>query len=148
MHIRRATHHDAGPVAQLVARAYGKYVERIGREPKPMTADYATAIAQHHVWVVSCDDEVGAVLELIPHADHLLIENIAVEPQRQRTGLGGALLRFAEDEARRQALGELRLYTNAMFTENLAIYSKAGYRETHREPIGAGHAVHMSKQIF
>lgn len=147
MHFRRATQDDVTPIEKLVSCAYGKYVERIGRKPKPMSADYTIAVAQHQVWVVVSEDGLGAVLELVPHADHLLIENVAVDPKRQGTGLGGALLRFAEDQARRQGLSEVRLYTNALFTENLAIYRKAGYRETHREPIGAGQAVHMCKSV-
>lgn len=147
MHIRRATHDDVATIEQLVSCAYGKYVERIGRKPKPMTADCTLAVAQHQVWVVVVEEGLGAVLELVPQADHLLIENVAVDPKRQGSGIGGALLRFAEGEATRQGLGEVRLYTNALFTENLAIYRKLGYRETHREQVGTGQAVHMCKTV-
>jgi GNAT superfamily N-acetyltransferase len=136
VHLRRATPSDAAAIRDLVLQAYGKYVERIGRRPKPMTADYTAADAEHQVWVAEFGDEVGAVLELIPHSDHLLIENIAVEPRRQGAGIGRALLDFAEAEAFRQHCNEVRLYTNALFTENLAIYRKRGYGDTHRNNSG------------
>lgn len=147
MDLRRATSSDAESIRGLVSRAYGKYVDRIGRKPKPMVADYVVAVVQHDVWVSEFDGNVGAVLELVPGSDHVMIENVAVEPARQGTGIGRALLAFAEEEATRQGFREVRLYTNAQFTENLAMYRKLGYRETHRERVGATEAVHMSKEV-
>jgi ribosomal protein S18 acetylase RimI-like enzyme len=42
------------------------------------------------------------------------------------------LLAFAEEEARRCGLPEIRLYTNEAMTENIAYYPRRGYTETHR----------------
>jgi ribosomal protein S18 acetylase RimI-like enzyme len=145
--LRRARAEDAARVTALVRAAYGKYVERIGREPKPMTADYAHAIAAHQFWVVEEDRALIAALELIAMPDHLLVENVAVDPTRQGRGLGRKLMAFAEVETRRQAQNELRLYTNERFTENIALYERIGFRETHREPFKGTHAVHMSKRV-
>lgn len=144
---RRARPEDASAITALARRAYGKYVARIGREPKPMTADYHAAITVHQLWVLEEGGSLVAVLELIPAADHLLIENIAVDPSGQRRGIGRRLLTFAETEARRQGLAEIRLYTNERFTENLALYARLGYRETHREPYKGGVIVHMAKPL-
>ena len=145
--LRRARPEDASAVTALVRAAYRKYVERIGREPKPMTADYRDAIAAHQFWAVVENGSLLAVLELIAAPDHLLVENIAIDPPHQGRGLGQKLMAFAEKEARRQAFPEVRLYTNERFTENLALYRKIGYRETHREPFKGTHVVHMSKQV-
>lgn len=41
---RRATATD---VRALARAAYAKWVPQIGREPKPMTADYDRAVAEH-----------------------------------------------------------------------------------------------------
>jgi hypothetical protein len=41
----------------------------------------------------------------------------------------------------------VRLYTNERFTENLAIYTKLGYRETGRETAGTTQLVHLSKVL-
>ncbi len=145
--LRRAHAEDASTVAALVRRAYGKYVARIGREPKPMTADYHAAIAAHQLWVLEEAGRLIAVLELIPAADHMLIENVAVEPSEQGRGIGRRLMAFAEAEARRQGLPEMRLYTNERFTENLALYARLGYRETYREPLKGTQVVFMQKEL-
>jgi ribosomal protein S18 acetylase RimI-like enzyme len=68
------------------------------------------------------------------HPDHLMIWSLAVRPDRQGKGLGRFLLRFAERMAREAGLGELRLFTNARMERNLALYARAGYRETGRRP--------------
>jgi GNAT superfamily N-acetyltransferase len=145
--IRRARPADADFVAACVHLAYEKYVVRIGRKPKPMEANYARAIAQHQVWVVDGEAGIEAVLELIPEDDHLLIENIAVDPARQGSGLGRRLMAFAEDEARRQGFAELRLYTNETFVENIAFYEWLGYAVTGREPYKESAVVFMRKAV-
>ena len=145
--IRPATEADLAGIETLVSSAYGKYIERIGRKPRPMLADYCDAHANHQLWVLEQDHELVAVLELIPHSTHLLIENVAVSPQYQGLGLGRQLMLFAESEAKHKGYCEIRLYTNERFTENLAIYAKLGYRETHREPFHGTDLVHMSKAI-
>jgi hypothetical protein len=54
---------------------------------------------------------------------------------------------FAESEAKRQGRGEICLYTNERFTENITIYSKLGYRETRREQLPGTVVVHMSRSV-
>jgi GNAT superfamily N-acetyltransferase len=148
LEIRAARPGDADAIEGCVHRAYEKYVPRIGRLPKPMQADYASAITAHQLWVV--DGEAGAaaaVLELIPQDDHLLIENVAVDPARQHGGLGRKLMAFAEDEGRRQGFRELRLYTNEKFVENIAFYGKLGYAVTERQPYKDSVVVFMRKPL-
>jgi GNAT superfamily N-acetyltransferase len=147
LEIRRARAADADAVEGCVQLAYTKYVPRIGRKPKPMEANYAQAIARHQVWVVDGEAGIEAVLELIPEDDHLLIENIAVDPSRQGSGLGRRLMAFAEGEARRQGFGELRLYTNEKFVENIAFYEWLGYAVTGREPYKESAVVFMRKAV-
>jgi len=49
---------------------------------------------------------------LLLKADHLLLDNLAVRPDRQRRGFGRKFIAFAEAEARRLRFAELRLYTH------------------------------------
>jgi ribosomal protein S18 acetylase RimI-like enzyme len=144
---RRARPDDAPTIAALVNRAYDKYVERIGRKPRPMTADYDAAVIAHQMWVVEDARAVVAALELIPEKGVLLIENIAVDPTHQGTGLGKLLLAFAEVEARRQGYETLRLYTNAKMTENIALYTRYGYRTTTRGTRRGLNVVYMRKAL-
>jgi N-acetylglutamate synthase-like GNAT family acetyltransferase len=146
--LRRARAEDAAAVAELVNRAYVKYVPRMGRPPVPMVEDYPDVIRRHQVWVVEEDGALAAVLVLIPEDDMLLIDNIAVEPSYQGSGLGRRLMAFAESEALRQGFSSLRLYTNEKMTENIAFYSRLGYRETGREILRERYVVHMRKHIL
>jgi len=130
--LRAAAPQDREAVERLVEAAYGGYVERIGRRPAPMDADYGGLIAAGQVTVAERDGEVAGALVLVPMEDHVLVENIAVDPKAQRTGLGRRLMAHAEDEARALGLPELRLYTNEKMVENLAWYPRLGYQETGR----------------
>jgi GNAT superfamily N-acetyltransferase len=139
---------DVAAVRTLTREAYAKWVPLIGREPKPMTADYARAVSEHFIDLCELGDEVVGLVELIPGPDHLLIENIAVRPDQQGRGLGDVLLKRAEDRARSLGFGETRLYTNALFAANLAFYAKRGYSEFDRETMAPGTiAVHMRKPM-
>jgi N-acetylglutamate synthase-like GNAT family acetyltransferase len=145
---RRATSADAANVRALTRAAYAKWVSLIGREPKPMTADYERAVSEHVIDLYEGSGELLGLVEMVPQSDHLLIENIAVRPDCQAKGLGDILLKHAEDHARSLGVGETRLYTNARFAANLAFYAKRGYGEFHRETLVAGTVVvHMRKPV-
>jgi GNAT superfamily N-acetyltransferase len=146
--IRRASSDDVGRLGALQKRAYVKYVPRIGTEPEPMAEDAAALLDGYEVWVVDGDEDVlAAALVLHQAADHLLIWSMAVDPTQQGAGLGRRLIDFAESEAHARALGEVRLYTHAAFTENRALYAHMGYVETGTERNGDGDYVHMAKTL-
>ena len=131
MVIRPATADDVHDIEQIVVAAYTPYIARIGRPPAPMAADYAHLVATGTVDVL-VDDAVAGVVVTVVETDHLLIENVAVAPWAQGRGHGRRLLDHAEHRARELGLPELRLYTNALMTENLQLYPKLGYIETGR----------------
>ncbi|HEX2141369.1 MAG TPA: GNAT family N-acetyltransferase [Candidatus Limnocylindria bacterium] len=145
--LRPAAEADAPAVKRLVDDAYGHYQARIGRRPMPMLMDQAAAIRDREVWVLADDGRVVGVIDLQPDLDHVLIVNVAVDPQHQGRGLGSRLLVHAEQRARELNLPEVRLYTNERFVENLALYGRRGYRETHRVPAGTTAVVHMRKRL-
>jgi GNAT superfamily N-acetyltransferase len=132
--LRRAAVEDADAITTLVHDAYQHYEPLIGRTPLPMLTDYAVAVHEHAVWVIEEADGIVGVLELDVRDDHLWIENVAVAPGEQGRGLGRRLLLFAEDEARRQGRWEVGLLTNERYGANLAMYTRYGFRETHRQP--------------
>jgi ribosomal protein S18 acetylase RimI-like enzyme len=78
----------------------------------------------------------------------LLIVNIAVAPNHQGRGHGRALMAHAEEVARTLNLSEMRLYTNALFAENIQLYSRLGYRvDREEEHAQFGATVYMSKRL-
>jgi GNAT superfamily N-acetyltransferase len=145
--LRPATGSDAGGVAALVDAAYGHYVERIGMRPGPMTDDYTTVIRDHQVTVAEHDGTVVGVVVLTVTDEGFFIDNVAVHPSRRGTGLGRALLQFAEAEARRAGFDAIHLYTHEQMSENLALYARIGYVEYDRRSQGAFSLVYMRKQL-
>ena len=142
--MRRATLDDVATVTALTRAAYARWVPVIGREPLPMQADHAQAIARHLIDILDLNGPV-ALVEMIPHPDHLWIENVAVHPDHQGHGHGSRLIGHAEAVARSLNLRELRLLTNAAFTANLAFYAGLGFVETARMPFKGGFTVYFSK---
>ncbi|ONG49328.1 GNAT family N-acetyltransferase [Pseudoroseomonas deserti] len=146
--MRRATPADAALVRGFTRAAYAKWVEVIGREPRPMTADYDVALREHRIDLVEPDGQLQALIETHAAPDHLLIVNVAVAPEHQGKGLGRALLAHAESLARAAGLAEMRLYTNSRFASNIALYARQGYEQYAEEvlpPLGI--VIHMKKTL-
>jgi GNAT superfamily N-acetyltransferase len=145
---RRASENDAETVRALTHAAYAKWVAVIGRRPKPMNVDYEHAVRAHQIELAYLDGELAGVIEIIPAADHLLLENLAVTPAHQRKGLGRRLMARVEALARARGLKLVRLYTNKAFASNLAFYQKLGYAIEREEPIkGGGVLVYFAKTL-
>jgi ribosomal protein S18 acetylase RimI-like enzyme len=144
---RRATAADAAAVRALTRAAYAKWVPLIGREPKPMQADYDRAVREHRIDLALLDSVLAGLIETIDWPDHLLIENVAVAPAFQKRGLGRRLMAHAERLATTLGHAEARLYTNARFAENVALYRRLGYRIDREEESALGVTVHMRKRI-
>ena len=148
LELRRAGPADAEAVRALTRQAYAKWVPLIGREPKPMQADYERAVRGHRVDLAYRDKALAGLIETIAQPDHLLIENVAVAPAWQGRGIGRRLMAHAERLAMALSYRELRLYTNKAFAENVALYLKLGYRiDREEETLTVGVTVYMSKTV-
>lgn len=143
--IRLATAEDVPQVKAVTDAAYRHYIDRIGRAPRPMTADHGGYVAAGLVYVTG--SPVSGVLVLLPGEGHLMLESIAVHPDAQGTGTGRALLGFTERRAVELGLPEVRLYTNALMWENQALYERVGYSVTERGVEGPYDLVHYRKPV-
>ena len=130
--IRPALPDEVGDVRALVREAYGRWVERFGREPSPMRDDYARRIGDGQVWVLEEEGKLIGLVMLRDGPEALLIPNVAVAPAAQGEGYGRRLIAFAETEARRRGYGEVRLFVNALMVENVAFYRHLGFVEIER----------------
>jgi GNAT superfamily N-acetyltransferase len=146
MHIRLATLSDLESIVDCVRCAYSKYIERIGREPAPMLADYASYIKQGDVWVL-VENDIRGLLVAFPEDTYYFIETVAVYPNFQGRGYGKVLMQFAEEQAQVHHLSELRLYTNIAMTENLVFYPKLGFEEVERKTEDGYHRVYFRKRL-
>lgn len=144
--LRQATAADVAAIRALTRAAYAKWVAVAGREPAPMTADYAAAILTHRFDLLEREGQLAAVIETADEGDQLLIENIAVAPAFQGHGLGRLLLAHAERLAVDLGRSRLRLFTNRRFVENIRLYKSVGYTIDREEDLGFAVRVHMSKR--
>ena len=99
--LRPATTADAPAVAECVRAAYTHYIERIGTPPGPMLDDYTEVVRDHRAYVIDDGGQIVGVLVLMGKEDGILLDNVAVLPERQGEGIGRRLLEHAESEARR-----------------------------------------------
>jgi GNAT superfamily N-acetyltransferase len=132
MEIRPANASDLPAMTQIVVKAYQKYVERIGKTPAPMLDDYSVHVRAHAAWFAETDGVTVGLVVLLPGNDHLLLDNVAVDPAYHGRKIGRELVAFAEREAIRRGYAELRLYTHEKMTENLVMYLALGWEDTGR----------------
>ncbi|MDF0531392.1 GNAT family N-acetyltransferase [Tsukamurella sp. 8F] len=88
------------------------------------------------------DGRLVAAVRLAPASDGTVeLGRLVVAPDLQGQGLGSRLLTHALDGA-----GPVRLFTGERSAANLRLYSRFGFRETHRTPTGNGYdLVHMAR---
>lgn len=145
--LRTARPEDAAAIRALVRAAYAKWVPIIGREPRPMQADYNVAISIHRFDLIEEAGQLVALIETEARPDHYWVENLAVLPSAQGRGLGRQLLAHAETLARAAGLTELRLLTNGRMAANRALYRSVGYIERSEEPFMESTVVYLSKRL-
>ncbi len=145
--VRPARPDEAGLLRALVRAAYAHYVPRLGREPAPMTDDYPARIAAGQAWLLEDEGALIGALVLEDTPEGLLIDNIAIAAAARGTGQGRRLMGFAEAEAARRGHARLWLYTNEKMVENIALYTRLGYRETRRAEHHGHRRVFMEKPL-
>ncbi len=148
--LRSARAADVPRLAEIARAAYARYVERLaGREPRPMSDDYAAVVAAKQVLVAERDGEPVGLVVLDVDAEGFVVDNVAVDPEHEGTGVGRALLTAAETEAGRAGYDSIYLYTHERMTENIALYERIGYVEYDRRTHGrdADRLVYLRKPL-
>jgi len=145
--IRKALPGEAARIRDVVRAAYARYVPLIGRPPAPMGDDYDRRIARGEAWVLDRAGCIEGVLVLETQPDGLLLDNVAVRPDRQGQGHGRQLIAFAERQAWTRGYGAIRLYTNVQMEENVRLYRRLGFVETGRGTQDGFERVFMAKPL-
>lgn len=140
--IRAASVADAQPLARCIENAYAAYRSRIADLP-PVSEGIESDIEHHLVFVAVSGTALVGGLVLVPRADHMIVANVAVDPDASGTGLGRALLEHAETECRRLGLKDLRLSTHVEMPGNVRFYEHLGWRRTGT----SGNKVHMARTL-
>jgi ribosomal protein S18 acetylase RimI-like enzyme len=157
--ISRATVDDVPAIKQMVNESYAKYVERIGKPPAPMTADYEALLKTHDVFVLRPGDSsfssssteteaVGSIVLQAPQdSDALQINNLVVSVASQGKGYGRILMNLAEEIAKEKGRVALELFTNVKMWENIGLYAKLGFDETERKVDSGYERVYFRKEL-
>ncbi|MEM8620425.1 MAG: GNAT family N-acetyltransferase [Actinomycetota bacterium] len=145
--IRAAVAGDVAPIEACVADAYAPFAERIGRSPAPMLDDYADLVARGVVHVAVGGDRLRGVIVSWLTDDHLHIDNIATTSEARGSGVGRAMLDWAERRARGAGVEQVRLYTNVAMVENVDYYERRGFVETHRSDDSGYERVFLTKTV-
>ncbi len=112
-----------------------------------MLEDYSRVILERQVFVAERDGSILGVLVLTVTKEGFLLDNVAVDPSYQGSGIGRTLLKLAESEARRQGYETIHLYTHEQMTENQALYGRIGYVEYDRRKEKGFARVYMRKPL-
>ena len=131
--IRKATAADLAAIKSCARAAYAKYIDRIGREPAPMIADFAAQIRSEFVHVAVCNNTIAGYVVFYRDNHCVHLENVAVVPEYCGRGIGGLLINFVEQSTQHMGVDAVELYTNEAMTENLNMYPALGYVEIDRK---------------
>lgn len=145
--VRRAVSEDLAAIRRVVDTAYAVYLPAMDRPPAPVLDDYEGRIAAGEAFVGQLEAEVAGVLILVEYPGYLLLDNVAVAPSAQGTGIGRRLVAFAEAEAVQRGYREIRLYTHVVMAANVAYYESLGWQETHRAEQDGYQRIFMRKQL-
>lgn len=145
--MRPATPDDVAAIEAIVEAAYSPYIERIGRKPGPMLEDYPLLVEAGGVYVLDNAGKVQGFIILLKGEGALLLDNLAVAPDAQGLGFGRLLMDFAEQHAIDAGYAAIYLYTHETMTENIALYTRRGYVQTHRAVEQGLRRVYMTKRL-
>jgi len=136
---------DAAAIRDLTRAAYARWIPVIGREPRPMTADYGAAVVAHRIDLMEEGRRLVGLIEMLARPDHLFLVNLAIAPERQGGGLGKILLAHAHAVARDLRLPTIALGTNRAFSANLRFYAGQGFEIVEEKAFEGGLMVLMSR---
>ena len=138
--LRVATLGDLECIDALVAAAFQRHVTNMGFPPVQLLRDTSEQIEAGEIWVYG--DPITGVMSISEVGDSLLIENMAVHPSVQRSGIGRRLIEHAEQMATNWRLRRVVLVRNAPMVKHRDFYAHVGYLEADRR------TEHGSRQVF
>lgn len=92
--LRAATQADVGVIAELRALVLRQDLERLGRyDDVRVRQRFTDGFLAEHTWVIDVSGALTGSVALRPAEDAVWLEHFYITPERQRLGLGGAVLR-------------------------------------------------------
>lgn len=138
---------DAGEVLTLQRAAYvteARAHDDWDLPPLLETLEETRAALAGLSWGIREHGRLVASVRLTVSGEVGVIGRLVVAPDRQGCGLGGGLL-AAVEAAAPSPVTLFRLFTGSKSAGPLRLYTKHGYRETHRTPENNHELVHLEK---
>ena len=148
---RTAMLSEGEEVGRVIRAAFTPYFRTLGREfPAEGTAGYAEGwerlaaeLARGDVYVALDGGRIVGAVRTQLQEKVLYIDQIAVDPARQGTGVGSWLLQRIDEVARARGLGGLSLETAQMAVANIRLYQRHGFEIERRGPPANGVDPHI-----
>jgi ribosomal protein S18 acetylase RimI-like enzyme len=156
---RKAMPSDRDEGGRVVRAAFTPFFRALGREfPADDSAELAVELARLEaelargdVYVAVDANHIVATVRTERQKDGLHIYQIAVDPVRQRSGVGNWLLQRVEEVARSTGARSLSLDTPEMMEDLIRLYRRHGFEIADRGPpnhgLDAHVRVHMVKPL-
>jgi GNAT superfamily N-acetyltransferase len=137
-------------VIRVIRAAFTPYVRALGRDfPAEGSPQFAERWAQvtaelerGDIFVALEDGRIVGAARTKPQEKDLYIDQLAVDPARQGTGVGSWMLQRIDEVARTRHLGGLSLNTAEMAVANVRLYQRHGFEIVRRGPPDHGMDAH------
>jgi len=143
---RQALPSEHGDIDRVLRAAVTPYMQRLGRETEP-PVDYpkwlSAAIDRGDLFVADEASRIVGVAWTERRDTGLYLEWLAVDPAKQRSGLGSWLLVRLEEVARSRGDRAMSLTTAEMMEHLLRLYGRHGFEIVHRGPPDHGKDAHI-----
>ncbi len=154
MHIRSASPPDVEGITALINAAFHKAESFIFDDDRIDSETVRSLMGKGQFLVVEENGAYEGCAYLELRRERAYLGLLSVDPRQQRTGIGSALMKAAEEECMKAGCRHMDLKTVNLRTDNRAFYRRRGYVETGTEPFPAGvtlklpcHFVNMSKPL-
>jgi len=156
---RTATLAESEEAGRVIRAAFTPYTRALGRELPAegsarfaeVQARFAAELERGDVYVALDGERIVGAVRTKPQDKGLYIDQIAVDPTRQGTGVGSWLLHRIDEVARARGLGGLSLMTAEMAEANIRLYQRHGFEIVGRGPpdhgLDANTRVYMVKSF-
>jgi len=135
---RLAARSDAPAIAAILRQAFAEYrplyTPQAFAATTPTAAQIAARWDEGPVWVVAVAGQVAGTVAAVPIGSGLYVRSMAVLPEARGRGLGGLLLRQAEQHAVEQGLSRLLLSTTPFLHQAIRLYERYGFQRTELGP--------------
>lgn len=130
---RLAAPSERGDVERVLRAAFTSYARALGRELSAAGfARLPAELERGDIYVALEAGQVVGVVRIERREDELYIDQIGVDPTRQRAGMGSWLLVQVADVARSRGARRMSLYTAEMMVHLVQLYRRHGFEIVHR----------------